>query len=325
MEFDDSILFSVFGLPVTAYALCLALAVGAGLFLFFRLGKKEKIRDDALWSTALWAIPLSLLGARVFYCLCRISMYLEIGPISILKLWEGGYALWGAVGGACLAGFIGAKRHGENIHRLLDVMAVPGALVIAACRFGECLIGQGYGPEMENEALWFFPLCVFRENYEEWNLAVFMLEGLYALILLGVLLSKRRPEGDRAKLFLILYSSGQILLESLRRDSYLRWLFVRVSQLTAALVIALVMGFALAKWIKNKENRRFTPGAWVGCWIAVLGLVGVCVAMEFSVDGKGKLLTDIPVPLAYLVMGLCCAALCFVSCRAVFHSVTDKQ
>ncbi|MBR6184794.1 MAG: prolipoprotein diacylglyceryl transferase [Clostridia bacterium] len=319
MEFEDQILFSIFGLPITAYALCLTLALGAGLLLYFGLDKKRRAPSDALWTSALLSIPFGLIGGRLFYCIARFSMYEEMGFISILYLWDGGYALWGAVGGAALSALIGAKAHGQKAAPILDVMAPAGALTIGLGRFAEYFTLQGIGTYVENEALCFFPLAVYRESYDEWNYAVFMLEGLAALAILFVLLKKERGDGNRARLFLLLYSACQVLFESLRRDSVLRWLFVRVSQLTAALVIAGLMLFAVRRWARQKDKRRMTGAGVALCWAVVLACAGLCVAMEFSVDGK--ILEFIPVWAGYGVMALACVGMGCASYRLVFKSL----
>ena len=54
----------------------------------------------ALILALLLALPLGLLGARVFYCLARLDFYIEMGLQEMFLLWHGGYALWGAGGGA---------------------------------------------------------------------------------------------------------------------------------------------------------------------------------------------------------------------------------
>ena len=322
MEFEDSILLSVFGLPVTAYALCLTISLGAGLLLFFGLGKKRRVRESALWSAALLGVPFGIIGARAFYCLARFFMYQEMGFLSVLRLWDGGYALWGAVGGAALAGWLGAKRHGEKPGAVLDILAIAGALTIALGRFAEYFSLQGFGPYVENESLCFFPLAVYRESYDAWSYAVFFMEGLSALVILLVLLRKTRPRGNTARLFLLLYSACQILWESLRRDSVLRWLFVRVSQLTAALVIAGLMIFAVIRWAKEKKHRRMKTGAILLCWAAVLLGVGLCVAMEFSVDGK--ILEWLPVWGGYGVMALSCIVIGTAAYQVIFKSLGVK-
>lgn len=318
MEFEDIIVFSVFGMPVTAYALCLALSLGAGLFLFFALGKKRKINADTLWRTALLSLPLGLLGARLFYCLARVYYYLEVGLNGMLRLWDGGFALWGAVGGAALAALLSAKSTKQPVAPVLDALAAPGALMIALMRFAEYFSGEGRGFYLDEGAWCFFPVAVFRADYEEWHLAVFVWEGLAALAILVAVLRKRRKAGNTARLFLLLYSACQILLESLRQDRTLRWLFVRVSQLTAALVIAGLMLFAVLRWTRKKQERRMSLGGILLCWAAVLLGVGVCICMEFSVEGK--ILVDLPIWTAYLIMACACLLIGAAAYQVVFRS-----
>ncbi|MBR4539292.1 MAG: prolipoprotein diacylglyceryl transferase [Clostridia bacterium] len=322
MEFEDTILFSAFGLPVTAYALCLALSLAAGLALFFLLGKKRGIGQDALWLTALLALPLGLLGARLFYCVARVYYFLEIGLENIPRLWDGGYALWGAAGGVALSAMIAAKREKQPLGKLLDTLAPPAALVIALTRFAEYFSGEGRGLYMDQEAFCFFPVSVYRADYDEWHLAVFVWEGLAALIIFAALLRGQRKTGNTARLFLLLYSACQIWMESMRRDSTLRWLFVRVSQLTAGLVIVGLMTAAAIRWARKAEIRRMKPSGIILCWAAVLAGVGICVAMEFSVEGK--IFVDLPVWAAYAIMAVCCVGIGAAAYQTVFRGLKTE-
>ena len=322
MEFEDTILFSAFGLPVTAYALCLALSLTAGLALFFFLGKKRGIGQDALWLTALLALPLGLLGARLFYCVARVYYFLEIGLENIPRLWDGGYALWGAVGGVALSAVIAAKREKQPVGKVLDTLAPPAALVIALTRFAEYFSGEGRGLYMDQEAFCFFPVSVYRADYDAWHLAVFVWEGLAALIIFAVLLRRQRKTRNTTRLFLLLYSACQIWMESMRRDSTLRWLFVRVSQLTAGLVIVGLMIAAVVRWARKAEIRRMKPSGIILCWAAVLAGVGICIAMEFSVEGK--IFVDLPVWAAYAIMAVCCVGIGVAGYQTVFRSLKTE-
>ena len=323
MELEEMTLFSLFGMPVTAYALCLALVLGAGLFLFFLMGKKRKMDDDTLWCAALLSLPLGLLGARVFYCVVRLNYYLEVGLSATLRLWDGGYALWGAVGGVALAAALTANIKKRPLAPLMDALAVSGALVIALMRFAEYFNGEGRGLYVDAPELCFFPLAVFRADYEEWHLAVFVWEGIAALVILIALLRKERPAGRTARLFLLLYSACQILLESLRQDNTLRWLFVRVSQLTSALVIAGLMIVAIIRWARHKDRRLISGGQILLCWAAVLLCVGGCIVLEFSVEGK--IFQTLPIWTAYCIMALCCAGIGCAAYNVVFQSLKEEN
>lgn len=265
-----NVLFEICGLPVTLYALLLVCAFAAGLLLMCVNQRKAGLRPDTTEIFALLALPLGLVGARVFYALARLPLYMEIGLGNVLRLWDGGFALWGAVGGAVIAAILAAKITKQSAVKLLDAMAAPAALTIAIARFAEFASGEGIGLEVENELLQFFPLAVFDPEWEVWFFAIFMAEGIAALIICVLLQWKNFPRtGDKAKLFLVLYCSAQILLESLRRDQFLRWLFVRVSQLTAVLVLGGLMFYALYKWVKApKASRMAVKPLVINCIMA---------------------------------------------------------
>ncbi len=311
---------------LTAYAAWIAAAVLLGA-AFFLAGSRKRLGRAAIW-TVLLAIPLGLIGARLLYVGVRIRWFLEIGmgnavwPAGEDHFYWGdaqGFALWGATAGVALAAFIAGKRTGRKAGEILDALAPAAALTIALCRFGEFLIGEGVGRYVENEALAFFPVAVsdgWTDRY-----AIFMLEGLVALIILAVVCTygKRYAGGNRARLFLILYCSTQVLLESLRRDSYLSWQFLRVSQLIAALVLA---GMMIAA-----ETRRGKPvgeGLRKGkiirvSWCLFLAAVGCCVWLEFAIDKSATL----SVELAHVLELICCAVLGITSSRVILP-VTAK-
>lgn len=315
-----NILFDICGLPVTLYALLLVCAFAAGLLLMCVNQRKAGLRPDTTEIFALLALPLGLVCARLFYCLARVTLYMEIGLGNVLRLWDGGFALWGAVGGAVVAAILAAKITKQSAVKLLDAMAAPAALTIAIARFAEFASGEGIGLEVENELLQFFPLAVFDPEWEVWFFAIFMAEGIAALIICALLQWKNFPRtGDKAKLFLVLYCSAQILLESLRRDQFLRWLFVRVSQLTAVLVLGGLMFYALYKWVKAPKASRMAVKPLVINWVIFLLGVGICIAMEFAVDKSA----DMPVWLCYCIMAVCCVAFGWTSCKLVLHSVKE--
>ena len=315
-----NILFDICGLPVTLYALLLVCAFAAGLLLLRVNQRKAGLRPDTTEIFALLALPLGLVCARLFYCLARVTLYMEIGLSNVLRLWDGGFALWGAVGGAVIAAILAAKITKQSPVKLLDAMAAPAALTIALARFAEFASGEGIGLEVENELLQFFPLAVFDPEWEVWFFAIFMAEGIAALIICALLQWKNFPRtGDKAKLFLVLYCSAQILLESLRRDQFLRWLFVRVSQLTAVLVLGGLMFYALYKWLKAAKEHRMPVKPLVINWVIFLLGVGICIAMEFAVDKSA----DMPVWLCYCIMAVCCVAFGWTSCKLVLHSVKE--
>ncbi len=321
---DEIKTLTIFGRDLSPWAVFITAGVLAGLLVFILRGRKLRSAEVAL--TAVLSLLLGLLGARAFYMLARFDLFSEVGFGSFFRAPEGedlswgainGGALWGAVGGAALAALIAGKITGEKVSRLLDAMAPGGALAIALSRFGEYSIEEGIGPDVSVEGLCFFPVAVVNQ-WEEWKYAVFMLEGLAALIIFMVLMYRQDKwkDGYRARLFLILYSSCQIILEALRRDNFLRWLFVRVSQVTAAAVLLVLIVFAILRWTKKDPASRMPKGRIIACCIIFLLLAGAVVALEFAVDKS----EEISVPLAYLLEACCAAGFGVVSYQIVMKN-----
>lgn len=322
MEEMKHVLFSVFGMPVTLYALCVVIALALGLLMLCLEQKRQHLSPDTAEIFALLALPLGLAGARLFYCLCRLNLYLEMGPLHMLYLWEGGYALWGAVGGAVLAALLTARITRQSAVKLLDALSAPAALTIALCRCAELANGEGIGMEVEIAFFQRFPFAVFDPDWEVWFWAICVLEGVVAGVIAIILQSRRKAApGERAKLFFILYCASQILLESLRRDQFLRWLFVRVSQLTAALVLGGMMFYALYRWVKAPAQRRMPKNRLIVNWVLFLTGVGVAIAMEFAVDKASFM----PVWVCYTIMALCCVLFGVTSYQLILKGVSGDR
>ena len=308
-------MFELFGLQVTPYALSVALALVMGIAALALVCRRDGLKGGTAALCAAFCLLLGPRAARLGYCLVRIRHYLEIGLENVLRPGEGEFMLLGAVAGCALAGWLTARLTRQKTGSVLDAMAAPAALTIALCRFAEYLSGDGYGLDVLDETFMRFPFAVVNE-YEEWYWAIFVLEGLWALMMLVILLTSRRTGGEKAKLFLILYCAAQITLEGLRRDEYLRLIFfIRVAQLLSALVIAGLMIAATVRWAKKQHNPGMGRTGIIVCWAVALLCAGAVIALEFAADGK--ILTWMPVWAIYLVMALCSVAFGIAAGRMV--------
>ena len=285
-------------LMVMPYAVCVVAAIACGMLLMW-LTSRGKLKNGTVSTLGILILPLGLVFAKLFHVAGDWYWYEAAGLDSILRLWEGGYALWGAVLGGTLAVLIAARITKQPCAALFDACAAPAALVIAVCRFAEYpFSGQGIGMGLDPDSVFCrFPFAVVNE-WEEWYWAIFMLEGIIAVIILVALLVSGRKNGDKARMFLILYSAAQIICESLRRDQYLVWSFVRVSQLTAALVLAGLIIAALIR--RNRIDRK----DWLRIVLFVLGIC-VVIGMEFAKDK----LPVLPIWSCYAIMAAASAVM----------------
>lgn len=304
-------------LTIYTYGLTVALAVALGLYNAAGQFRKANIKADALSWFALLAIPMSVLGARLgYYIAC-----LEFTFAGFFAFTEGGFMLYGAMGGAVLAAVLTARITGEKTGRLLDCLAAPAALVIGFSRLAEGFVGQGYGwyvadwfdPEMgmslfhlENyDFLQRFPFAMM-DMYEEYSWAIFVWEALVAFVLFFVMLkTPARRAGWRAMLFVVCYASMQALNEGLRQDAVLRWGFVRINQVISAILIAVLLGVCSVKLKPRSVKAILLP------WVQVVAGMGLVMAMEFALEKKIMALEWMPMDMCYVIMFLACLWMIF--------------
>lgn len=313
-------------LTVYTYGLVVALAAALGLWVAARQFRAAGIKEGAISWFALLAVPMAVLGARLgYYIAC-----LEFSFAGFFAFREGGFMLYGAMGGAVLAAMATARITGEKTGRLVDNLAAPAALVIGFSRLAEGLVGQGYGwyvadwfdPEMgmslfhpENyDFVQRFPFAVM-DMYEEWSWAIFVWEALVAFVLFFVMLkTPARRDGWRGMFFAVCYASLQALNEGLRQDAVLRWGFVRINQVISALLIAALLAVCCMKLPRPRHVKRI-----VGAWVGVLAGMGVVMAMEFALEKKIMALEWMPMDLCYVVMFAACLGMIFAF-RTVWRS-----
>jgi len=306
---------NIFAREMSPYALLTWVGAIAALIVFLICAGRTKVKGSAIALTVVLGIPLALLCARAYYVLARLDFFMSIGLNQFfrtddeeLRTWgaANGAAFWGAVGGAALGAWIAAKATKEKTGKIMDALAPGAALGIFFSRLGEYSIGEGIGPDVSVEGLCFFPIAVVNE-WEEWRYSVFLLEAVVALVIFMLLVGdgRKKTDGYRARMFLILYASTQIVLESLRRDNFLRWLFVRVSQVVAAVVLLFLVIAGIIRWTKKDPQARMPKGRVIACTAVFVLLAGVIILLEFAIDKSATL----SVGMAYLLETICCAGM----------------
>lgn len=278
---ETSILFSLGNLSVTAYSLCLTGGALLAVLLTVLLGRKTPGVNASL-SLCLVTLPMAVLGARLVYCLTMIESILvdfSDGLGFIPRLWEGGFTLYGAVIFGALGVWVYARATHRKAGALMDQVAPGAALMILVERLAEYFTSQGLGDYVFDEGMQRFPFAV-QSAYGDWQMPVFLYEALAALVILMVVACLRGAPGRRAETFVILLGLTQILLESWREDEYIRFGFVRFTQLAAVLTVAAVLGARIL--------RRVRAGGWsawqVGRIVLYLLGVGACIGVEFALD-----------------------------------------
>ena len=318
-----------------------AAALAAMALLAFGTGRSLK-PGSASWA-ALLGVPLAFLGARLGYCLFRLPWFMSKGVGWFFAFTEGGYVLFGALGGLALAGWLTAKITRQSAARVLDAMAAPGVLATLIAKIGDGLAGQGYGwpiaewfsvdafdPEeytgmslFHLEDAGFFerlPFSVQDSFYGEWHWAVFVLEALVALVILTLVLRARvsRPGSRAIKAFALLCALA-VLSDSMRQDEVLRWGVIRISQVLGAVCLAGMMLVCCLRLPSPRPRKRMVLG-----WISLFAAAGLVMAMEFALEKKIVFLEFLPMDVCYVLICLGCVWL-WLSIRPLWKAQDGAQ
>ena len=281
------------GVPNTLCCV-LSLLMGAALsvWLGWARGRKAGIAPQKLALAAALTPLMTAAFSHLGYCLVSLP--------DVLYSWQPGQLFYGGMLGAVLALCMAGGR--ERI-RLMDAYAPAIALMLAFARIAEGFFGQGYGEYWYEESTFFcrFPFMVYDPYYEAWGWALFMAEAAVAVILLFVLL-KRKPafDGDRMLMLFGLYASAQVVLESLRRDEFLRWGFVRVEEILSGVVILAVL---ILYWVQNGKAKALQKAVCTALFVA---MVVFCLLLEFATEGRIPFLVFLDVWHCYALMAVAC-------------------
>lgn len=140
-------------------------------------GKTQKLPSDIIIDMCLVIIPCGVVGARLYYVLFHLDRYLQ-NPISILYIWEGGLAIYGAVIFGLLGAFVFSRVRKVRFLKLADCIMPGLALAQAIGRWGNFFNQEAFGLPVtarmiaQFPALQYFPLAVGIEGTHYFNEAV---------------------------------------------------------------------------------------------------------------------------------------------------------
>ena len=215
----DPILFEIGSFAIGWHGIFVILAVIVGIVVSLRLAKGDGIDRGSIYSIAPWAILGGIVGARLFHVLDYLALYAN-EPVAMLRFWDGGLSIFGAILGGTLAVAIYARVSGLSLGHLADLIAPGLILAQAVGRIGCTINGDAYG--IETSLPWAFVYKDLPGVYAPpgipghpapvyeiiWDLLVFAS--------IWKLRGRIRPEGSLFLVYLSLYSFGRFFLSFLR-------------------------------------------------------------------------------------------------------------
>jgi prolipoprotein diacylglyceryl transferase len=276
---------NLFGLQlnINTYALCILVGIVLATIITSRRLTKRGAEPGVVLDIALWAVPLGIIGARIYHVLTHPADYFYEGanvwnpfePGAIWNIWEGGNAIYGSLIGGAIGVWIGCRMTGIRFWSFADALA-PGLLVAqAAGRLGNWFNHELFG--MPTDLPWgleieatnaAFPAglpdgTLFHPTflYEiVWNLA-----GAALIIFLERKINLRW--GKALAVYLIWYGAGRAFFEAIRVDPSEMFLGIRANVWAsfAAVILGIVIFVVQSRRHTGDEPSPYVPGReWKG-------------------------------------------------------------
>ena len=247
--------FSIGPLYIHFYGVIIACGLILAVVYACRRSREAGLTEDSLLDGDLWITPFSIVCARAYYCVFSWPMYRN-NPISVLYIWEGGLAIYGAVLGAAVGVIVFCKIKKCSLPALLDLVSLGFLIGQFIGRWGNFFNREAFGAA--TDAVTRMGLFNTVTGVTEYYHPTFLYESVWNLagfLLLHFLSRKKQYDGQIALGYCAWYGLGRAFIEGLRMDS-LYWGPFRVSQLLAAGSCAVAVAVLLVQAFRPHDAAR---------------------------------------------------------------------
>ncbi|MBQ8813489.1 MAG: prolipoprotein diacylglyceryl transferase [Lachnospiraceae bacterium] len=264
--------FSVFGFEIAYYGLIIGIGMICGVCIAMWDAKKRGQDPDLYLDFALYAIIISVIGARIYYVAFAWDSYKD-NLLEIVNIRNGGLAIYGGVIAAVLTLIVYARVKKQSMLSMADTGVLGLILGQAIGRWGNFVNCEAFGGYTDS-------LLAMRLNVEHVNSSMisnelwanrivedgityiqvhptFLYESLWNLMVLAVLLMYRKHKkfnGEVFFMYLFGYGLGRAWIEGMRTDQLLLWgTDIAVSQLLAIVLVVVSAAVIIAKRAQVKK------------------------------------------------------------------------
>lgn len=249
-----SIAFRVFSWSIHWYGLIIAAGFLLAVLFCSKRVKRFGIEQDDVFDLLLYAVPLSILGARLYYIIFYLERFrtadgkLDFG--AMIRIWDGGLAIYGGIIMAIIVTVVFCKKRGIKFYAFADVGAYGLLIGQSVGRWGNFVNVECYGGP--TTLPWRMGIYEFVDGVYQYTEVhpTFLYESLWnlvGLLLLAFVVERyRKFDGQIFFSYMAWYGLGRAWIEGLRTDSlYFFSTGLRVSQVLAILfsVSAIVVLF----------------------------------------------------------------------------------
>lgn len=247
--------FSILGFSIKWYGILIGSGMLLGIMIASYTCKLRKVSYDELLNIVLIALPIAIIGARLYYVIFNFSNYSK-HLIDILNIRQGGLAIHGGVIAGLLCAYTYAYHKKINFLAVADVTVPSLILAQAIGRWGNFFNSEAHGGPVTYAFIKHFPAFIQKGMYIDGTYyhPTFLYESIWDLcvfITLIIMLKKTRQFGIVFFSYIGLYSIGRFFIEGLRTDSLMLGP-LRIAQVVSLCGIVIWISALLIYWRKNQ-------------------------------------------------------------------------
>ncbi|WWY82155.1 prolipoprotein diacylglyceryl transferase [Pediococcus pentosaceus] len=259
----NPIAFNLGGIQVHWYGIIIASAVVLATILAVQEAKRRRIDPDSIYDLILWALPVAIITARTYYVIFEWGYY-QNHVDEIVRVWDGGIAIYGALIGAGIVVYLFCRANWIPVWLMLDIIAPVLIMAQGIGRWGNFMNQEAFGRITSLAFLQslHLPHFIIQQMLIDgaYRQPTFLYESLWDILGFIVLMSLRHKkhlfkQGEVFLSYVIWYAFGRFFVEGMRTDS-LMLLGIRVSQWLSVILFIGAIGILV---FRRKSMRERLP------------------------------------------------------------------
>jgi prolipoprotein diacylglyceryl transferase len=246
------------------YALCIITGIAIAIWLGNkRLAAHDQSLKGVVSEVAVIAVPSGIIGGRLYHVITTPEEFFGADGelLAILKIWQGGLGIWGAISLGALGAFYSYRRLGRSVNLpsfgvFLDSIA-PGILFAQAIgRFGNWFNAELFGRPLD---AWWALSIPYKSRPSGYGLVetfhpTFLYEAIWCTLIAFALMgaSKNWSAGCTFAAYVSGYSIGRFFIESIRIDPAHEIAGLRVNQ-WVSLALTLIAAMIFTR-LRNRDK-----------------------------------------------------------------------
>lgn len=246
MPQPEPVAFTVFNIDVMWYGILITTGMVIATVICCRRAPKHDLTSDTIINFVIICIPLSVVGARLYYVIFNWDIY-AADPAKIVNIRLGGLAIHGGLIFGIATALVLCSLWKIKPLDLMDLAAPCIAIAQSIGRWGNYFNSEAHGGVTDLP----WGVQINGVSYQP----TFLYESIWCFMLFLFLIymdNRRKFHGQIILLYGILYSLERFFVEGLRTDSLMIG-DLKQAQVLSLIVIALCM---IAYFILRRRNLK---------------------------------------------------------------------